>query len=74
MFCYNNHTAAHVITFSRIYVTSLTKTVTAMRFLIEIMFILNAVFSHFNGSYNKQNLTTVVISYEIYETHRRFVS
>ena len=34
-----------------------------MRFLIEIMFILKAIKSHFSGSYDKQNLTLVVISY-----------
>ena len=33
-----------------------------------------AIKSHCKGPYNKQNLTLVVISYEIYETHRRLVS
>ena len=37
-------------------------------FLIEIIFILKAIKSHFRGAYDKQNLTLVVISYEIYET------
>ena len=32
--------------------------------LIEIIFILNVIKSHFKGSYNRQNLTLVVISYE----------
>ena len=36
-----------------------------MRFLIKILF---------KGSYDKQNLTLMVISYEIYETRRRLVS
>ena len=45
-----------------------------MRFLIEILIILNAIISHFKWSYDKQNLTLVVISYAIYETRRRFVS
>ena len=39
-------------------------------FLIEIMIILNAIKSHFKGSFDKQNLTLMVISYEIYETRR----
>ena len=43
-------------------------------FLIEIMFNLKAIKSHFKGSYDKQNLTLVVISSEIYETRRRLVS
>ena len=41
-------------------------------FLIEIMIILKAIKSHFKGSYNKQNLILVVISYEIYETFHKF--
>ena len=36
-------------------------------FLIEIIFILKAIKSYFKGSYDKQNLTLVVISYEIYK-------
>ena len=51
-------------------VTSLT----TMRFHIELMCILKATKSRFQGSYNRQNLTLVVISYEIYETHQRLVS
>ena len=43
-------------------------------FLIEIMLILKAIKSYFRGSYDKQNLTLVVISYEIYETCPRLVS
>ena len=43
-------------------------------FLIEIIFILKAIKSYFKGSYDKQNLTLVVISYEIYKTRRRLVS
>ena len=42
--------------------------------LIEIMLHLKAIKSHFKGSYDKQNLTLEVISYEIYETRRRLVS
>ena len=39
----------------RVSVTSLTTSVSTMRFLIEIMFILKAIKYHFNGSYDKQN-------------------
>ena len=35
---------------------------------------LKVIKSRFKGSYDKQNLTLVVISYEIYETRRRLVS
>ena len=62
-----------VITLWRVHVTSLTS-VSTMPFHIELMFILKALKSRFKGSYDKQNLTLVVISYEIYETHRRLVS
>ena len=34
-------------------------------FLMRIKFILNAIKSRFKGSYDKQNLTLVVISHEI---------
>ena len=43
-------------------------------FPTEIIIILKAIKSHFKGSYHKQNLTLVVISYEVYETRRRLVS
>ena len=43
-------------------------------FPIEILIILKAIKSHFKGSYDKQNLTLVIISYEIYKTRRRLVS
>ena len=39
-------------------------------FLIEIMIILKAIKFQFKGPYDKQNLTLVVISNEIYETSR----
>ena len=38
------------------------------------MLILKTIKSHFKGIYDKQNLTLVVISYEIYETRRRLLS
>ena len=57
-----------------VHVTSLTTSVSIMCFLIEIIFILKAIKAHLSGSYDKQNLTLVVISYKIYETRRRLVS
>ena len=64
--CHKNRMTTRVITLWRERVTSLTRSVSTMRFLIEIMFILKAMKSHFKGSHNKQNLTLMVISYEIY--------
>ena len=57
-----------VITLWRVDVTLLTKSVSAMRFLIEIMFTVKAIKYHFKESCDKQYLTLVVISYEIHET------
>ena len=45
---------------------SLTTSFSVMRFLIEIMFILKVIKSHFIGSYDEQNLTIVIILYGIY--------
>ena len=64
---HKNHMTTRVITLWRANVTSLTTSVSTMRFLIEIKLALNAIKSLFQGSYNKQNLTFVVILYEIYE-------
>ena len=72
--CHNNRMATGVITLWRERVASLTTSVSTMRFLIEIIFILMAIKSRFKGSYDKQNLTPVVISYKIYETRRWLVS
>ena len=68
MSCHKHRTTTCVIALWRIYVTSLTKSVSTPQFLIEIMFIFKAIKSYFKGSYDKQNLTLVVTSYEIYET------
>ena len=43
-------------------------------FSIEIISTFKAIDPHLKQSYDKQNLTLVVISYEIYETRRRLVS
>ena len=55
-----------VITLWRVHVTSLTMFVSTMHFLIEIKFILKAINSDFEGLYDNQALTLVVISYAIY--------
>ena len=55
----------HVITLWRVHVTSLTKFVSTMLFLIKIVFILKAIQFHSKVSYDKQNLTFVVISYQV---------
>ena len=69
--CHKNLMTARVITLWRVDVTSLTTSVSAMHSLIETMFILKAIKSQFNGSYDKQNLSLVVIPYE---TRQRLVS
>ena len=74
MLCHKNGLITCVITFWRIHATSLEMSVTTIHFLIEIMFILKVIKSHFKGLYDKQNLTLVVISYEIHETRIRLVS
>ena len=61
--------AIRVTTLWRVRVTSLTTSVLAMRLSIDI----NIKIS-FKGSYNKQNLTLMVISYEIYKTRQRLAS
>ena len=55
--CDENHITTCVITFWFMRVISLTMTRSAMHFHIEIMFILNAIESHFKVLYDKQNLT-----------------
>ena len=40
-------------------------------FPLEILFILKTMKYHLKGSYDKPNISLVVISYEIYETRRR---
>ena len=55
------------VTLWRVDITSLEMSVSTMRFLNEIKFILKSIKSNYKGSYDKQHLTLVVISYEIYE-------
>ena len=63
--CHKNRMTTRVKTLWRVDVTSLTTSVSTKRLLIEIMFAVKAIKSHFKESYDKQNLTLVVISYEI---------
>ena len=56
-----NRITTRVITLLRVWVTSLTTSVSTMRFHIEFMLIFKAMKSYFKGSYDKQNLTLVVI-------------
>ena len=72
--CHKNRLTTHVITLWATQVTSLTTSVPTMCFLIEIMFILKAIKSHFKGPYDKQNLTLMIALYEIFETRQRIVS
>ena len=72
--CQKNHMTTRVITLWRVHVTSLTTSMSTMLFRLEILSILKAIKSDFKGSYDKQNLTLVLISYEMYETRRRLVS
>ena len=63
--CHKNRMTSREITLWREYVTSFTTSVSTMRFLIETLSILKAIKSNSKGSYDKQNLTPVVISYEM---------
>ena len=60
-----------VLIFWRVDVTSLTTSMSAMRFLLGILPVSKAIKSDFKGSYDKKNLTPVVISYEIFEKSQR---
>ena len=58
-----NRMTTRVITLWRVYVTSLTTSVSTMPLHIELnMLILKAIKFRFKGSYDKQNLSLVVIS------------
>ena len=62
-----------VISFWFVGLMSLTMFVSAMRFHIELMFILKAIKPRFKGSYDKKNFTFVVVSYKINKIRRRLV-
>ena len=72
LFTHKNRVTTRLIALWRVHVTSLATSVSTKRFLIEIMFNLKAIYP-VKESYDKHNLTLVVISYEIYETRQRFV-
>ena len=74
MSCHKKHMTTCVITCWREYVTSLPMSILTMCFLFEIKFIFKAIKYHFKGSYDTQNLSLVIISYPVYETHQRLVS
>ena len=71
--CHKNHMNTRVITILARRRNIIDNVRFNNGFLIEIMLILKAIQSHFSRSYDKQNLTLVVISYEIYETRRGLV-
>ena len=56
-----------IITLWHIDVMSLTMSMSTMHFLLKysLLIILKVIISHFKGSYDKQNLTRVVISYKM---------
>ena len=61
---HKNRMTTRVIILWCVKITPLTTSVSTMRFLIEIMFTLKAIKFDFTGSYYKQNLTLMDISYE----------
>ena len=78
--CHKNHMTSHVTTLLRVHV-NLTMSFQQYFFIMKKnekkkkkVFSLNAIKSHFKGSYDKQNLTLMVISYEIYVTCYKLVS
>ena len=66
-----NRMATRVITLWRVHVTSLTMSVSTVRLLFERLFILKAITPILKDHMDKQNLTLMVILYEIYETRQR---
>ena len=57
--CHKNCMITRVITLWRVDVTTLTTSVSTMRFLFELLSIFKAIKADFKGSYDKQNLTLV---------------
>ena len=66
--CHKNRMTTRVITLWRVRFMSLTPSVSTVRFHMELLFILKTIKFRCKGSYDKQSLAFVVISYEIYET------
>ena len=69
----NNVMTTHVLTLSAGTSNVMMKSVTTMHFSLKKMSNLKAIKSHFERSYDKQNITLMVISYEIYQTCQRLV-
>ena len=69
----NNVMTTRVLTLSAGTSNVMATSVTPMHFFVEILSTLKAIKSSFKRSYDKQNITLVVISYEIYQTRRRLV-
>ena len=57
--------ATCIITLWLVQVTSLATSLSAVGFLVEIMIIVKGIKYHLKESYDKQNLTLMVISYEM---------
>ena len=57
--CHKNNMTIREITLWHVYVMSLTTSVSTIRLLLEILFNLKAIESHFKGPYDKQNFTHV---------------
>ena len=67
-----------VITLWRVHVTSLTTSVSTVSFLLEILLIMKAIKFIFKDSYDKQNLTLVVIHMKFMKLseglfHKKFI-
>ena len=70
--CHKNRMTRRVIALWCMHVMSLTMSVSAVCFLIEIMLTLAVIKAHFQELYDKQNHTFMVTSYKIYDT--RFIN
>ena len=71
---HKNRRTEHVTTLLHVDLMSLTTSMSTTCFPLEKLIIFKAIKSGFKGSYDKQNLTHVVILDEIYETLLRFLS
>ena len=71
--CHKNRMTTRVITLWRVHVTSLTTSVSTMRFAEEKVYF-DGVKIPFERSYDIQNLKLVIILYETCETLQRSVS
>ena len=72
--CHKNYVTTCVKPLWPVHIMLLTTSVSTMRYFDEIMIIVTAMKYHMKKADDKQNLTLVVIFYEIYETCQRLVS